>query len=500
MNLLLCLVIHTANVLGSFNDPFEFEGDYGPEVNPVRQKVFERVVSKEALSKNFTDLAIAKDRQHGPVLSELITPDLMNALIEKQQELQRMGFSATDLKNIIDFINRYKDQKIFYFLRNNPPELLSLDKILRDQASREGRIFDLPILSSTQSLGGRNSEELKMDLLRKLFTEEIFKVTKSEDILRKALAELDDTYLEQFFGQECHKQDLQVFCTPAGQIFFYWLYQALNLHLISEDVRMIEQVNKVKELFADTIGDPRVRAEAFKEKLIAAGSGVVFTQESDTFVPQALLKGERFLPVDKQNPQDGTFVFLRSDLWEADYTVLSLKGYDGYGKGRINLILATRKQSGEKFLLASAHGNSTRPEDGRLQISLVKEKFEFLRRQPENGGLQLLIGIDANTKTADDVKALREHLDAHGLVGTSAGPTTIKQRMVTTQHAKAGRIAIDEEDYLITLKPESGGAFLVTDITVGFSGKKADIKIALPNINNPSDHYPVGATFLDLRA
>ena len=30
MNLLPCIVIHTANILGIFTDPFEFEGDYGP--------------------------------------------------------------------------------------------------------------------------------------------------------------------------------------------------------------------------------------------------------------------------------------------------------------------------------------------------------------------------------------------------------------------------------------------------------------------------------------
>ena len=46
MSLLIPIVIHTANILGIFTDPFEFEGDYGPEVNPIRQQVFELVVSR----------------------------------------------------------------------------------------------------------------------------------------------------------------------------------------------------------------------------------------------------------------------------------------------------------------------------------------------------------------------------------------------------------------------------------------------------------------------
>jgi hypothetical protein len=68
--------------------------------------------------------------------------------------------------------------------------------------------------------------------------------------------------------------------------------------------------------------------------------------------------------------------------------------------------------------------------------------------------------------------------------------------MVTVQHSKAGRFAVDEEDYLITLKPENGGTFVLSDQTVGFSDQKPDTTEPLPNINNPSDHYPVGATLI----
>jgi hypothetical protein len=522
MNLLFYLIIHTSNVLGSFNDPFEFEGDYGSEVNPVRQKVFELVVSKEALSKNLNDSqirqlmekedvneieiknyrkillsqAIEEDRSHGPLLSELVTPDLINDLVEKQQELQNAGFNKNDLQDIVIFINQYADKKVFHFLRNNPSELLSFDKALRDKASREGKKFNLPILSSTQTLNGRNSEELKKDLLQILFNAENLSITKPKELLGKSISQLDKDFLEQFFGENAKSEDLQVFCTPAGQIFFYWLYQALNLHLISEDQNMIDQINKVKEIFAHTIGDPQVRAEIFREKLIAADSGIVFTQESDVFVPQTLLKDGLFLPVDKQNPQDGTFIFLRSDLWESDYDIISLEEYEGFTKGRVNLILAKSKLTGEKFLLASAHGNSTRSEDGRLQISFVVKKFEELSQKPENTGLQLVIGTDANTKTEEDVRLLREHLDILGLIGTNVGPTTIKKRMVTVQHGKAGKFAVDQEDYLIVLKPEKGGRFLLTQPTIGFSEEKPDVTIALPNVNNLSDHYPVGATLV----
>ncbi|NNM43923.1 MAG: hypothetical protein HKM07_06235 [Chlamydiae bacterium] len=520
MNIFFSVVIHTANILGIFTDPFEFEGDYGPEANPVRQKVFELVLAKEHLFRNLSDSevrrwmqkvgtddiavknyrnllvaqGIERDQEYGPILSELVTPELLDAIREKQQKLQ--SFTERDLHHILHFLDRYSSRKVFRFFRNNPPELLSLDKILRDKAAREGKSFALPILSSTQGLKGQNSFELKKDLLDSVFTEETLSVTKSEAILTNAIRKLDKNFLKRFLGDSANTQDLEVFCSPAGQAFFYWIYHALNLHLVSTDSSLIRQINNVKDVFARTLGNPSAKANAFKEKLLAADSSVVFTQESDLILPEVLMQDELFLPIDKQNPQDGCFIFLRRDVWEPNYEMIAIEGYEGFKEGKMNAILAARKKTGEKFLLSSCHGHSTKAEDGRLQISLVMEKFFQLSKKPENANLQLLIGIDANTKTEEDVKKLREHFDTLGLVATSVGPTTIKRRMVTAQHSKMGRVAIDEEDYLITLKPKSGGRFLLTHPTVGFKKEMPDINQYLPSQDNQSDHYPVGVTIV----
>lgn len=519
MNGFLALVVYTANILGSFQDPFEFEGDYGIEVNPIRQKVFESVISKEALAKNLSDFeiksllgkeelsqkeikdyrqllisqALVEDLSYGPTLAELVPPALILELTKKQESLESLGFSKNDLEEMIAFVERYQDKKIFYFLKNAPSEFLALDKALHDQASREKKSFDLPILGSTQQLERQNSLELKIDLLAQLFKEETFYLAKSKDKLQTYISQLDENYLSSFLGGDASSQDLQAFSSPAGQIFFYWLYQSLNLDLVSKDPSSIDQINLVKDIFSRTLGDSQKRAELFKKKLLAANSGVLFTQESDVFVSQTLLDEGLFLPIDKQNSQDGTLVFLRSDLWMPNYQIVPIEDYEGSAKGRINTILATTK-TGEKFYLASCHGNSTRAEDGRLQISHVMRNFEELAQEPNNEGLQLIIGIDANTKSEEDVKMFQEHLDALGLMSTHVGPTTIKRRMVTAQHAKTGRLAIDEEDYLIVLKPEKGGRFALTHESVGFTEDKPNIHLALPNVNNLSDHYPVGAT------
>lgn len=516
MNLVLAIVIQTANILGIFNDPFEFEGDYGHEVNPIRQEVFEMVVSPEAIAKNYSDAeiknlintpsaskqeidqyrnslvtqAISKEKEYGPTLSQLVTQELIDELKKKQVELSGTGFTNEDLQRILHFLERYGDQKVFRFLRNNPSDFLSLDKALKDKAARTGQPFDLPILGSTKALEGSNSLELKKNLMDALFTNDTFALAKPQDRIRQSLSKLKSDYLKGFFGDSADNLDLDTFSSPAGQTFFYWMYQALNLDLVSTKPEMISQINKVKDIFAHTLGDPVHRANTLKEKLIASDSGVLFTQESDALVPKTLTENGLFLPVDRQNPQDGTFVFLRSDLWEPDYQVIPIENYEGSQAGRMNLILARKKGSDQQFLLASGHGHSTKSEDGRLQISLIMEKF----RQLSNGNLQLLIGIDANTKTEEDVRLFREHLDTLGLQATQVGPTTIKKRMVTAQHSKAGKYAIDEEDYLITLKPENGGRLQFSHVTVGFAEEKPDPNQPLPNIHNQSDHYPVGAS------
>jgi len=518
MNYLVCLIVFTSNILGSFDDPFEFEGDYGEEVNPIREYVFEQVVSKKALVDHLTEFQIEQlmvqeqrnedileyhqrlirqaaqeDLQHGPTLNELVPHSLIEQLHLKQQALKGDGFSEDDLNNFIDFISRYGDQKVFALFRHVPSEFLGLDKILRDKASRQGGDFDLPILSSMQPLVGHNVDELKVHLLESLFSSDTLALVKPQDQLDMTVKQLDPHFLEAFFGDNANVGDLKIFTKPVGQVFFYWLYQALNLHLTAQNPKDIANINHVKKTFFETLGNPAARAQILRDRLLEADADVVFTQESDTVVPKLLTENTLFHSVETQNSADGTWVFLRKSSWEPRYQVVSIEDYEGFLKGRLNVILATKKETGEKFLLASAHGNSTRAEDGRLQITKIVEKYHQLASLPENNQLQLIIGIDANTKSKEDVECLQQHLEALGLISTHAGSTTIKKRMVTVQHSKAGRFAIDEEDYILILKKENGGLYQIEETSVGFKNENPDPTLTLPNKNNPSDHYPVGA-------
>ena len=374
MKIFIPFLIHTANILGIFNDPFEFEGDYGSEVNPIRNQVFELVVSKEALAKQLSDATVfdlmaeqnpsaeeiadyrqkiiqqarENDRNFRPTLSSLVTKELIE---EIKRCLIKQGYDSFDLERIIDFVARYGDQKVFHFFRNAPSELLSLDKALRDAAAREGRVFNVPILGSPSTLLGHSSFDLKRLLAEAVFTQETLALTKPQTCIEDQLNQLDINALKSFFGHSAKTQDLHVFATPIGQVFFYWMYHALNLHLVSQNPGLIGQINTVKEIFATTLGDQKARAKAFKEKILTSGTSVLFTQESDFLVPKELISEGHFLPIDRQNAQDGTFVLLKREDWEDLYEILEIEGYEGAKKGRLNTILATRKGTGQRILL-----------------------------------------------------------------------------------------------------------------------------------------------------
>lgn len=521
---ILCpLIVHTANILGSFSDPFEFEGDYGPEITPIRQTVFEQLIPKQVLMQTLTDDQVAarmsletlssseiarlrkrwteeakeSDAKRGPTLEQLIPPSVRAYLIQRQHLLNTPLFPAQSLDAMLDFLDQYRTARVFRFLELSSSPFLGIDKRLRDQAAREGKALALPILSSTEPLKSRDASALKRQLIDRLFTIDHLTLALSPSVLEPLLPEMQKDVSRYLAHGEVSLSSLRFLTTPSGQLFFYLLYQSLHLHLIAQESSLVDQVNTVKRLFAETLGNPQARINSFISQLKAAGSSVVFTQEGNALSTQALLQ-EGFLPLGEQNRQDGTLVFLKKTCWEPHVQVLPIKGYARSEKGVLNVVLAREKATHHPFLLASAHGHSTHAEDARQQISLIMQLFSALRTQPEYRDLQLIIGIDANTKRKEDVAAFHAHLRHLGLIATQVGPTTVKRRMITVQHEKAGRYAVDEEDYLITLSPTHGGHYTLSHPTVGFSEGKRDPTVSLPNQQIFSDHYPVGATLVPM--
>jgi hypothetical protein len=502
---ILSLAIYTINVLGHFDTPFEFAGNYGEEINEIREKVFQEVVPHTALAshlegEDFQKLleeAILRDQNFGPTLGEVFTEELVLQLKEKQTEFASFGFSSEDLDAILAFKDKYKDKKIFRLVRSYPQQLALLQEILWSTRFKNDLLKTIPVLDSSLLLKGDSIDALKQNLLNSLFTEEIFELAK-KNVKQPNFSAPDTPGLEEYLPG-LQAEDLDVFLkTPAGRILYYCLYHSLILQLaVQDDPAMIEKINQVKRFFANTLGNSKVRAAMTQEKILQGNASVVFTQESDeTF--RTLLCENGFHPVSNkegslQNDQDGTLVFLKNDVWDRNYEVISIDpSHYNNKKGAVNIVHAVHSATRQHFLLAAAHGNSNHAKDGRDQIKLIKGVFDELKQTYPT--LHLIIGTDANTKKAEDVTAFKEQLSELGLAGTSIGPTTFKQRYITMQHHKAGRPAIDEEDYIIVLKEDQQ---LLTDLTLGFQPYDPATPrqpIFLPSMDNPSDHFAVGAT------
>lgn len=311
--------------------------------------------------------------------------------------------------------------------------------------------------------------------------------------MHSRLQHCDRDYFAKFLGGHESLKRLDALTSPAGQAFIYWLYQSMNLYLVSKKEGLVGRINRGKEIFIETISDPERRSKVFKEHFIRANSSIIFTQECDGFFPLALTENGEFYSVESQNGLDGCFVFLDSKIWDSSYEVLSIEDYPPFKMGRVTVILA-KMHTGEAFLLASAHGSSTNSEDARLQVTLLKKLHDQIREERGYDQLQFVVGIDANTKSKEDIRLLNSHLDDLGLLGTHVGPTTVKRRLLTTQFHKSGKKAIDEEDFIITLKPENGANRVIINSRVGFESSRADIQYMIPSVQNPSDHYPVGVS------
>ncbi len=113
---------------------------------------------------------------------------------------------------------------------------------------------------------------------------------------------------------------------------------------------MVSEINVAKEVFANTLGNPIERASLFRDKLIAANTSIVFTKR--VFHCSAVAKPRRtFSFCGGSSIGDGTYVFLRGDEWEPSYQVIAVDDYEGYSRGRLNVILATKKRQVKNFFL-----------------------------------------------------------------------------------------------------------------------------------------------------
>lgn len=449
--------------------------------------------------------------------------------------------SREDIQNFKDFIRKFGDQKIFAFLHgvkdtdaarknNGTNSLLKLELTLIQAKEKGGNVPSLPLLDTSGVLE-ESADGGKLALLQSVFQTSIAdimlarnlrdleeeeavarKKTAKErfgpDVICKAIRDnLDLSLLKHADGRAVKPEELDFFSTCGGQRIFFWLYHAMDLHLAS-GVATIKEINDGKKTFAGITGTPQERAAKFVKDLVASNVGVLATQECAKDCADALTREptflERRLGTHKQffnavvNAQGvgktGTTIFLREDLWEKEVQVIQHGHLDDKKKtDKLVLVVATAKKTGDKFLHVSIHGDSSVAKDGREKIAEAVKQFKLLKERRGNEDLELLIGIDANTKKQMDIGALQEQLTELGLYATEVGSSTIKIRALTVQQTKAGDRVDAPGDHVITsaLNPKR---YKAVETLLAGKRVRARAGMALPNMEYSSDHLTVQLT------
>jgi hypothetical protein len=200
MNLSFLTFVILLITLGIFTNSFQLSA------SKERKNYHNSSLIEESCEKKETDITF----------SQLFTPELVKELKSRQKELFNKGFSSLDLKYILYFIDRYKDESVYVFLKDHSLDFLHLSQSL-----------DLPVLE------GDNCPALKKSLMQHIFTKETLALTKHPSEIHQFIEHLDKDFSKKILGKNAKNQDLEIFSSPSGQLSFYWMRKAFELHLTS---------------------------------------------------------------------------------------------------------------------------------------------------------------------------------------------------------------------------------------------------------------------------
>lgn len=434
-----------------------------------------------------------------------------------------MLLTDEDIANFAGWIKKFGKADPFNFLHGITPkfapyEVAKVDGTTETRTKVDGttsmlklegptvvKPHALPFLASDEEV----SQTPKLTFLNTVFKKEFFEVLKSEaqkdkfapEVIQRNIAkELDLTVLRDKDGNLVTEADLQFFCTPAGQLLFYWLYNAEEFDLVEKAGITPDKFNTMKAAFKRLKGTPQTRAAKFvKDDVLAFGVNVLHAQECSKVYADELAKNgfhveyypDSFCVQGKEHSKEATFtnVFLHKKYWK---NIQFIQHHFQENPAKLVVVLATERKTNDEFLHVSIHGDSKNPNEGLNRIKEAIRIFKEVQAQKGHQDLSMLIGMDANTKTPQARAALTDLMAAEGLQMTDFGPTTIKIRALTTQQPKGGERVKDSGDHVATGSLAKHGWKVIGNF-LGGKAKRAKIEL-LPSIKNPSDHFTVQIT------
>lgn len=508
------------NTLNSFSDCLEFYLDFNlliidilmPEVMTYRRSQNQPCVPKKAspLTEIEQDL-IARDRNKGPSIRELTDGcNDISSIRELLVDAGDLDADGTALK-ISNFIQACgEDARLFLWFKTYSAKILGAEKPFLD--AENSSFATLPTVHSSVQLENAGFEQLQRNLKEALFNPKFLNAIKekhladfSGSVAKNSLRDCEYQFNSENI-EHIESSLTELMNTKGGMIFLYYLYHSISLHLIVSS-EAIGELNEVKKIYFEQIGDPQKREEWLHNLVNYHKADALLLQEGID-LPQSIR--EKFLDIGEQHSKDGTLVLLDKHIWSHVQTIrltqedvepfISSKDDNDADKkkyikkvvedGVLNIVIAQREGTDQLYCFASAHANSSYPQNGLDLIAIIYSVWEKAKLDFQQN-IELAIGIDANTKKEKEVNSLLNDVRTKGLEITNVGITTRKERAVAVQINKIGDQILAPNDYLIhspgLKKLGQGKEF--KSFTAG-SGQEDNIGNQ-PSPENPSDHLPI---------
>lgn len=516
----------TLNTLGVFSDFVEFLGDYGPTLNPIKERleacVLGQVAGKQSGEEGkpvASEEDIIADCNRGGTFEEVLPPDLLRQVIEIAT---KNGISADEFTPLTDLLDAHRNERSFHALQNCSPDALTgVDNDYRKKAKADSVEFDLPTLNSPAPIVGNTHAERVLNLARSLFTtNRMSSISPVENVGDKDGIRAKFEKEQRKFKTEYRTntgviplEQIRAFTqSKVTAATYHFLYECSRLYEVGQDKRpveieietgngrretgrfnnLFEAFNYGKQLFKQGLGSPQGRAEIFCRHLQKTMPDVIFLQEAESYISEAIDKLGYFSTAKVtdadgktvRRSKDGSEIHLKTTSFQPEVEVLPYNGDDIDQKS--TLLKATQTKNGVSTVLGSIHGDA---KDLERTKTLCQRAIDvFTRARSSDPRTQFYVGIDANPTNAAQIASIQEFLGSKGFKFTDYGINMVRTRGISTQVRKRRDFVESLKDGFIV---PSG--YEVTEPTIAFEPPPFNRNRRLPDYQNPSDHGAVGA-------
>jgi hypothetical protein len=409
------------------------------------------------------------DERRGPVLKDM---NHSQAWLDKCREL----FGPKCANNIIEFLTKYKDTKLYPFYTSEYflSRIMGLDCTYHNETARTGIEGNWPLVTSSIPIPGNNAHESDKYFTDAFFTEKtsiMVQNTKAPDIRDEGTRHKAVQLLQKCLGTKAlaTSEDVELFDTFIGRMTGYSHKECMDHHLLWE-AGLIPAINRAKAFHTETLNDPKFDAQKVTARVLQ--SDVAFLQNCNTLLYRfieptgyELSSSSPMAPVIVTNPA----------IWKS-IALLQNHPHD-CNRDKLTTVHAIHLPTQTPAILMAVRFSRRDPLTTSLQR--IHMNLEGSQTAPVNPikFIAAIGGIPPDQR----VEFLRK-VNKLGWKTTTPDPNWITQWALSLQWTKIGVPRPADTTYFITNESEFTQA------------PGSATRVYFPNVESPSGHAPMSAT------